>query len=74
MEPVKAFFIHGIRSPALILANEGFDVWLGANRGNGESRSHQWLHPEEHKEEFWDFSWQEMGEYDIPAFVEYIKT
>lgn len=65
--------INGHNSPAFILANEGFDVWLGGIRGCKLSRKHQWLNPELDAEKYWNFSWQEMGEYDLPAFIEYIK-
>ncbi|CDW84870.1 ab-hydrolase associated lipase region family protein [Stylonychia lemnae] len=74
MEPPKAFMHNGHKSPAFILAREGFDVWFGKNRGNGESRKHQWLDPENDKEKFWDFSIQELGEHDVPAFIKYIVT
>lgn len=57
-------------SPAFVLANAGYDVWLGNNRGNKYSRRHQTLSPE--SEKFWDFSWEELGTYDLPAFTEYI--
>lgn len=25
-----------------------------------------------HSDEYWDFSWHEMGKYDVPAVVDYI--
>ena len=60
--------MNGENSPAFILAREGYDVWLGANRGCKFSQRHQWLNhenEEEDKIQFWDFSLQEMGQYDV---------
>ena len=55
-----------------ILADNGFDVWFGNNRGNTYGRSHVMLDPDDGTEEFWKFSWDEMAYYDIPAFVNHI--
>ncbi|RZB40755.1 Abhydro lipase domain containing protein, partial [Asbolus verrucosus] len=54
------------------LANEGYDVWLGNARGNRYSRNHTTLNPD--SSEFWNFSWHEIGLYDVPAMVDYIIT
>ncbi|KAG5331807.1 LIP1 Lipase, partial [Acromyrmex charruanus] len=57
-------------SLAYILADEGYDVWLGNNRGNIYSRNHTWLSPTDR--DFWDFSYHELGIYDLPAMIDYI--
>ena len=57
-------------SPAFIMAENGYDVWLGNNRGNNFARFHVDL--DTHTEEFWDFSWEEMGVYDTPAHIDFI--
>ncbi|XP_035663170.1 gastric triacylglycerol lipase-like [Branchiostoma floridae] len=54
-------------SLAFILADAGFDVWLGNMRGNTYSRKHVKYTPDD--DEFWDFSWDEMAKYDLPAMV-----
>ncbi|XP_014244550.1 lipase 1-like [Cimex lectularius] len=54
-----------------ILADKGYDVWLGDTRGNAYSRKHISLNPD--SPEFWDFSFHEVGYYDIPAMVDYIR-
>lgn len=54
-----------------ILADAGYDVWMGNSRGTTFSRNHTTLNPDtDHK--FWNFSWHEIGIYDLPASIDYI--
>ncbi|XP_014220979.1 lipase 3-like [Trichogramma pretiosum] len=55
---------------AFLLADQGKDVWLGNTRGNTYSRAHVKLDPAE--EQFWEFSYHEMGIYDLPAIIDTI--
>ncbi|XP_050664244.1 lipase 3-like [Leptidea sinapis] len=59
---------------AYILAEEGFDVWLGNARGNYYSRRHTFLNPNNRSQSFWDFSWDEIGDLDLPAIIDYILS
>ncbi|RLN14227.1 hypothetical protein BBI17_009827, partial [Phytophthora kernoviae] len=59
------------QSLAYILADAGYDVWLGNNRGTTWSREHLDYSADKGKE-FWDFSWEDMGKYDLPAEIEYV--
>ena len=59
------------KSFAFILANAGYDVWLGNNRGNRFSREHVSL--KSSQKQFWAWSFQQMAEYDIPAAFSKIR-
>lgn len=58
------------KSIAFALADLGYDVWLGNNRGNKYSKKH--LHREPSDKEFWDFSMDDFALYDIPDTIDYI--
>lgn len=53
-----------------VLADLGYDVWLGNNRGNKYSKKHVSYHPSSTK--FWDFCIDDFALYDIPDTIEYI--
>lgn len=57
-----------------IMSNKGFEVWVANSRGNKYSKEHLTLDPllDENKEKFFDFSFEEMGKYDLPACFDYI--
>ncbi|XP_015789096.1 lipase 3-like [Tetranychus urticae] len=58
------------KSLAFALANGEFDVWLGNVRGTRYS-NHTRLDPyKDH--EFWNYTFVEMGKYDVTAMVDYI--
>lgn len=66
----EAWVCNGEDSLAFILADAGFDVWLGNNRGNRYSGKHTRLRPSE--DEYWNFSLDEMARFDVPAMVDYV--
>lgn len=58
------------RANAFILARNGYDVWMGNNRGSKYSRAHLTLNPDE--KAYWDFYQEDMGRKDVPTFVDFI--
>lgn len=58
------------KSLPLLLANKGYDVWIGNNRGNKYSVNHKNLSIE--SKQFWDFSLHEMGTIDLPTKINFI--
>ncbi|XP_075234694.1 lipase 1-like [Lycorma delicatula] len=53
-----------------IIYNAGFDVWIGNARGSIYGRKHINMTLEDPN--FWEFSWHEMGLFDLPAMLDYI--
>lgn len=58
------------QSLPFMLAEMGYDVWLGNNRGNKYSKKHISRRPDD--PEFWNFSIDEFAFYDIPDTIDYI--
>lgn len=65
--------VDGLESMAFFFADSGFDVWLNNSRGNTFSRHHKHLDPDVHPG-YWNFSFQEMAEYDLPALFEFVQS
>lgn len=78
-----AFLMHGMlssssdwvlmgpeRSLAYMLADAGYDVWMGNARGNTYSKAHKYWPT--FWQIFWNFSWNEIGIYDVPAMIDYV--
>lgn len=55
--------------------DEGYDVWLGNSRGSSYSlkhSNHKSFGTLNHRKDFWSFSLDEIGYYDIPASIDYV--
>ena len=61
-------------APAFVAARSGYDVWLGNSRGNTYSLGNTELDPWKDGAKYWDFSWHEMGHFDLPATLDYMTT
>ncbi|XP_018008882.1 lipase 1 [Hyalella azteca] len=70
----SADFVLGGPDSALgfMLADAGYDVWLGNFRGNAYSRRHASLQSDD--AQFWRFSLDEVSRRDVPAMVDHIIT
>lgn len=72
LDSADAWVSFGDSSPALVLASQGYDVWLLNLRGSKKSKNHVTLPT--NSEEFWNFSWEENGLYDIPNTMDFILS
>ncbi|KAF7128102.1 hypothetical protein RHSIM_Rhsim11G0159500 [Rhododendron simsii] len=60
------------QSLGYILADHGFDVWVGSVRGTRWSHGHVSLSDKD--KEFWDWSWEELALYDLAAMLHYVNS
>lgn len=67
------FILRGNTSLSVALARAGYEVWVLTTRGVTYSRRHVTLDPD-FDSSFWDFSFHEIGYYDLPATIDYILT
>lgn len=83
LKKYPVFLMHGIlrsssdyillgteNALSYILSDFGYDVWLGNSRGNPFSSKHRFLSPD--SQEFWEFSFHEIGYFDLAAMFDYI--
>ncbi|CAG4991878.1 unnamed protein product [Colias eurytheme] len=68
----ETWLIRGNTSLGITLAEMGHDIWIGDCRGNKYSRRHVSLDPDNDAEQFWNFTFTEIGNYDLPALIDYV--
>jgi lysosomal acid lipase/cholesteryl ester hydrolase len=57
-------------TPVFNLAREGYDVWIGNNRGNLYSHSNDKIDWKTDPRDFHDYSFQDLGKYDLPVMID----
>ncbi|XP_022148781.1 triacylglycerol lipase 1-like isoform X2 [Momordica charantia] len=68
-----AWFLNSAeQSLGFILAENGFDVWIGNVRGTRWSHGHISL--SEHDKKFWNWSWEDLALYDLAEMIDYINS
>ncbi|XP_074348144.1 triacylglycerol lipase 1-like [Apium graveolens] len=69
----EAWFLNGIdNSLGFLLADKGYDVWVGNVRGVQWSPGHVSLSKLD--KEFWAWSWTELAKFDLPAMLNYVNN
>uniref|UniRef100_A0AC35U2K2 Abhydro_lipase domain-containing protein n=1 Tax=Rhabditophanes sp. KR3021 TaxID=114890 RepID=A0AC35U2K2_9BILA len=56
------------QSLAFIMADSGFDVFMGNFRGNTYSKKH--VNKNLDLDKYWQFTWDQMAKYDLPAMID----
>ncbi|CAN6708037.1 unnamed protein product [Malus baccata var. baccata] len=59
------------QSLAFLLADNGYEVWIGNTRGTKYSLGHTSLSPDDRA--YWEWSWDELVAYDLPATFQYVR-
>lgn len=60
------------KSPAFVVAKQGYDVWIPNARGNYYSRGHVRLNATTDAQ-YWDFTISDIALNDMPAFIKFIR-
>ncbi|XP_022758991.1 triacylglycerol lipase 2-like [Durio zibethinus] len=70
MDGITWLLLPPEQSLAFVLADNGFDVWLANSRGTKYSKGHTSLSPDDPA--YWNWSWDELVAYDLPATFQYV--
>ncbi|KAL3653814.1 hypothetical protein CASFOL_003495 [Castilleja foliolosa] len=58
------------QSLAMMLADNGYDVWISNIRGTRFSRRHVILDPIQ--PEFWNYTWVDLANHDLPSVIDFV--
>ena len=72
LDSAFTFLILEEKSIAKLLCDEGYKVYLSNTRGNQFSKSHL-DYDNSLNSKYWEFSFDEMAQYDLPAIINLIK-
>ena len=67
------FFQLEKNSLPILLIEQGYDVWIGNNRGTIFSMGHISKDSQNLVGDYWDYSMDENVFYDLPASINYVK-
>ncbi|XP_027940052.1 triacylglycerol lipase 2-like isoform X2 [Vigna unguiculata] len=70
MDGITWLLLPSKQSLAFLLADNGFDVWVANTRGTKYSRQHITLPT--NSSDYWNWSWDELVAYDLPATFKYV--
>ncbi|KAG8489441.1 hypothetical protein CXB51_017813 [Gossypium anomalum] len=70
MDGITWLLLPPEQSLAFVLSDNGYDVWIANSRGTKYSKGHKSLSPNDPA--YWDWSWDELVAYDLPATFQYV--
>ncbi|KAK9924456.1 hypothetical protein M0R45_032823 [Rubus argutus] len=70
MDGITWLLLPPDQSLAFLLADNGYEVWIANTRGTQYSLGHTSLTPDDPA--FWQWSWDELVTYDLPATYQYV--
>ncbi|XP_018504875.2 triacylglycerol lipase 2 isoform X2 [Pyrus x bretschneideri] len=71
MDGITWVLLRPGQSLAFLLADNGYEVWIGNTRGTKYSLGHTSLSPDDPA--YWEWSWDELVAYDLPATFQYVR-
>lgn len=57
-------------APPFILVDQGYDVWLGNNRGTRFGQAH--ISMDKSQQKFWETNYVDYGMHDVPSQVDFV--
>ncbi|XVF88576.1 hypothetical protein PTKIN_Ptkin19aG0061800 [Pterospermum kingtungense] len=71
MDGITWLLLPPEQSLAFVLADNGYDVWIANSRGSKYSKGHTSLNPGDPA--YWNWSWDELVAYELPAIFQYVN-